>query len=573
MNLTEISFGKVKSEIESYLRTEYSKSNVLFSNASPYGQILSVVENLYQLSILYMKNSIKQFDLLNPLSINSRAIRNAAIFAGHIPARSVSATGTLKFTVKSSVDLTEELPGGRLTFKNRQSIKNKTNGLEYAMNLGTETVSLKIETSTVFYIPIIQGKWDFRNFTGTGEMNQTYQVKVRGNQKEVENFNYEVLVNGEFWTIKKHLYDLLPDEKSCVVRTGFEGGIDVIFGNGGFGLPPSIGSIIEISYLISDGANGSIFRRTLNDWTFIDQAQDANNGTVDPSNLFDVAIYNDINFGADKENINFTKNILPIVSNNFVLGLPQQYAYQIKKLGVFSHVNAYERFGTIFIVCTPNIRLFKNQNADYFSIDVRSFDLDDYEKSKINKYLRTGGNIQLSRKYRVVSPVLSYYIINVFILTYSDAKDENVNSQIQDKISEYFLDLKRIDRVPKSDLVQVLSIIGDIHSVDVSFLSRKNEEFHRQSRTNELNRRLAAQTQDSNITNMSIDDYPERNTVLGLDPVLGDILFEPNEVPIIRGGWYDRKNFYYSDDLADGGLKTINIIRKGTVDSSKRQKV
>ena len=240
---------------------------------------------------------------------------------------------------------------------------------------------------------------------------------------------------------------------------------------------------------------------------------------------------------------------------------------------MFSHVNAYERFGTIFIVCTPNIRLFKNQNADYFSIDVRSFDLDDYEKSKINKYLRTGGNIQLSRKYRVVSPVLSYYIINVFILTYSDAKDENVNSQIQDKISEYFLDLKRIDRVPKSDLVQVLSIIGDIHSVDVSFLSRKNEEFHRQSRTNELNRRLAAQTQDSNMTNMSIDDYPERNTVLGLDPVLGDILFEPNEVPIIRGGWYDRKNFYYSDDLADGGLKTINIIRKGTVDSSKRQKV
>jgi hypothetical protein len=36
----------------------------------------------------------------------------------------------------------------------------------------------------------------------------------------------------------------------------------------------------------------------------------------------------------------FTKNILPIASNNFVLGLPQQYAYEIKKLGVFSHVNA-----------------------------------------------------------------------------------------------------------------------------------------------------------------------------------------------------------------------------------------
>jgi hypothetical protein len=360
MNLTEISFGKVKAEIEAYLRSEYSKSSILYTNASPYGQVLSVVENLYQLSILYMKNSIKQFDLLNPLSINSRAIRNAAIFAGHIPARAVSATGTLKFTVKTSVDLAAELPGGRITFNNRQAIKNKTNGLEYALNVGMDSVTYKIDTNTVFYTPIIQGKWEFKTFTGTGEMNQTYQVKVRGTQKEVENFNYEVLVNGEYWSIKKHLFDLLPDENACVLRSGFEGGVDVIFGNSGFGMIPAIGSIITVSYLVSDGSNGSIFRRTLNDWTFVDQALDAFGGSVDASSIFDVAIYTDINFGADSESLNFTKNILPIVSNNFVLGLPQQYAYQLKKLGVFSHVNAYEKYGTIFIVCTPNIKLFKN---------------------------------------------------------------------------------------------------------------------------------------------------------------------------------------------------------------------
>lgn len=549
MNLTEISFGKVKSEIEAYLRSEYSKSSILYTNASPYGQVLSVVENLYQLSILYMKNSIKQFDLLNPLSINSRAIRNAAIFAGHIPARAVSATGTLKFTVKTSVDLAAELPGGRITFNNRQAIKNKTNGLEYALNVGMDIVTYKVDTNTVFYTPIIQGKWEFKTFTGTGEMNQTYQVKVRGTQKEVENFNYEVLVNGEYWSVKKHLFDLLPDEQACVLRSGFEGGIDVIFGNSGFGMMPAIGSIITVNYLVSDGSNGSIFRRTLNDWTFVDQALDAFGGSVDASNIFDVAIYTDINFGADTESLNFTKNILPIVSNNFVLGLPQQYAYQLKKLGVFSHVNAYEKYGTIFIVCTPNIKLFKNQNSDYFSIDVRAFDLDDYEKSKIDRYLRTGGNIQLTRRYKIESPILSYYTINVFIITYSDAKDDSVDSQILDKISEYFLNLNKVDRIPKSDVVQELSSISDIHSVDITFLSRKNEEYHRQNPT------------------------VNASSMVGLDPVLGDIIFEPSEVPIIRGGWWDRNNFYYSEDVKDSGLKSVNIIRKGTVDSAKRQKI
>ena len=138
MNLTEITFSRVKEQIESYLRKEYSKSNIIFSNASPLGQVLFVVENLYQLSMLYLKNSIVQMDMLSPDAVNVRAIRNAAIFAGHIPGRSISATGTLQFSVKTSVDLQEELPGGKITFTNRQALKNKSNGLEYAVNIGTD---------------------------------------------------------------------------------------------------------------------------------------------------------------------------------------------------------------------------------------------------------------------------------------------------------------------------------------------------------------------------------------------------------------------------------------------------
>jgi hypothetical protein len=61
------------------------------------------------------------------------------------------------------------------------------------------------------------------------------------------------------------------------------------------------------------------FRRTSNDWTFIDQAIDGNGNTVDMGKIFDISIYTDINFGADRESLQFTKNVLPIVSNNFVL--------------------------------------------------------------------------------------------------------------------------------------------------------------------------------------------------------------------------------------------------------------
>ena len=570
MNFVTITYQNIKSEIETYLRNEHNKGNILFSPASPYGQILSVIENLHQLSFLYLKNTISQLDIVEPGSLNERVIKNTAILAGHIPGRAISATGTLKLSLKSNIDYDKEIPGGRITIYNRTSIKNNTNGLEYAFNLGTDTVSHKITPNYQFFVPIIQGSWVLSSKTGFDQMLQTLSFTEPG-LKQIENFNYEVIVQGEYWSTKKHIYEMIPDEKACVVRTGFNGGLDVIFGNGGFGAIPKLGANIRVSYLVTDGSSGNIFRRTRNDWKIIGDVYDGNGDTIDLTKVFNIDIYTDINFGADAEDLMFTKSILPIVSNNFVLALPQQYAYEIKKLGVFSHVNAYEKTGTIFIVATPNINLFKNQSSDYFSVDIRAFSLDNYEKSKIDKYLRTGGNIQLTKKYRITAPDLSYYVMNVFVISYSDASDDSVNAQILDNISNYFLNMSRIDIIPKLDIIRLLSRIKDIHSVDIQFICKKNEDYHKKAKQDaedKLNKYNTSFQKNLSVTDMSPDYVP--TATKGLDSVLGDIIFDPNEIPIIRGGWYDRNGLYYSDDVDGNGLKSVNIIKKGTVDGKNR---
>ena len=475
----------------------------------------------------------------------------------------------MKFSLKSNIDLEKDIPGGRITILNRTHIKNNTNSYDYSMNLGVDKVTYLITSNYKFFTPIIQGKWNSKKYTGKGEPLQTIFVSEIG-RKDIDNFNIEVIVNGDLWTIKKHIYDLIPDEQACVVRTGFDGGVDVIFGNGGFGKIPDIGSVIEIGYLTTDGSSGNIFRRTRNDWKFIGDVLDGYGSSIDPERIFDIEIYTDINFGADGESLDFTRSVLPIVSNNFVLALPQQYAYHIKKLGVFSHVNAYEKSGTIFISITPNVNLFKNQNSNYFNINVNAFILDNYEKSKIDKYLKTGGNIQLTKKYKIVNPKLSYYIANIYVIPYSDASDESVNSQILEKLSSYFLNLSRVDRIPKLDLIRELSSISDIHSVDIQFVSKKNEDYHKKSiidYQNQLNKYSSGQQ-----IAPPPSDYSS-NTTLGLDPILGDILFEPDELPIIRGGWSDRNDIYFSGDIDSNGLKTVNIIKKGTIDSKNKYNI
>ena len=99
---------------------------------------------------------------------------------------------------------------------------------------------------------------------------------------------------------------MLPDEKACVARTGFNGGLDVIFGNGGFGAIPEVSSRISIYYVQSDGSEGNIYRRTRDDWKIIDDVLDGNGDTIDLTKVFTIDIFTDINFGADKEDINRT---------------------------------------------------------------------------------------------------------------------------------------------------------------------------------------------------------------------------------------------------------------------------
>ena len=85
---------------------------------------------------------------------------------------------------------------------------------------------------------------------------------------------------------------------------------------------------------------------------------------------------------------------------------------------------------------------------------------------------------------------------------------------------------------------------------------------------NKLNKYNTSYQNDISISQINPEYIPTETQ--GLDNILGDIIFEPNEIPVIRGGWFDRNGIYYSDDIDVSGLKSVNIIKKGTVDSKNK---
>lgn len=586
-NITQITFDKVKSEIDYYLKTIYNKAGETFSAASPFGHIMAAVEALYQNNFLYIKSIVSMYSLTETNQLNDKIVKASAIIAGHNPTRAVSATGTLRLKFKSAIDADSSLGSTKITFINQSRLKNKTNGLEYILDLGgSEIQSFDMKNNTPIYLNIIQGEITQAFFTSDGTINQTLQINNQSKTKDVENFFVKVYVNGELYTVKHHLYEMGVDEKAVVVKASVDGGINIIMGGDGFGFVPDIGSPIQVTYLLSSGNAGNIYRRTPNDFDFVDQPIDGFGITVDVNSLFDVFINNDINFGADKESIKFTRSILPLASSNYVLATPQQYAYHIMQMGVFSHVNAYLKNGYIVISVTPNVALFKNQNSDYFTVSEEAFKLDSYEKTKIDKFLKAGGNIQLTQKYRITAPTLSYYILNVLIITYSDTNDEETNQEIISRVSEYFLSLTRMGRIPKKDILTLIAAIPSIDSVDISFTSRKNEDYHR-TYLQQIKQANTVINADPNLiagsigmTDQNLSDVRKTNvstaynpnTTLGLDPLMGDLLFDATEYPILRGGWFTRDDVYFDTDMESTGLKSINIIKKGTTDKKQLMK-
>ena len=86
--------------------------------------------------------------------------------------------------------------------------------------------------------------------------------------------------------------------------------------------------------------------------------------------------------------------------------------------------------------------------------------------------------------------------------------------------------------------------------------------------TDKVNKYDSSYNTDISVTTSNPNYNP--SSMIGIDPVLNDIVFSPDEIPLIRGGWYDRNGVYYSDGIDSTGLKSVNIISKGKIDTKNR---
>jgi hypothetical protein len=617
MWLSEITYSKVLAQTKDQLKSLYNKAGKIFSPTSPYWQIISVVEAIFQLNMLYIKKALKQYDITDPANNNLKAIRSRAVLSGYIPNRASTASGTLAVKIKPNSNIANDIYGNTIVIYDRTQLKNDANGYTYSINLGQEKVSFPVEPGKSFYLNIQQGIWREKTFTGTGEDNQSFVISGDGTQ-EVDNRNFKVYVNSELWTPKKTIKDLLPFSNEYVARTSISGALDIIFGNGHLGAKPAITSIIKVLYLVTEGSEGNVVNAVTNDFKFIEPIYDKAGNELDGSQLFDVSVSTPVQFGTDGESATFIKNMLPFSSAHDIMLRPEHFEFHLKRLNIFSTVKAYtssktnadyskriidlnkkntalassinninsgnvtqallknvsevektqkliaaQLDNTIYLYLVPDVvkNYIGKKGVTYFTIPAEAFLLDEQEKERIIEYLTASGDIATTVSLKVIDPKIARYVLNINLRLFKSAILENVEAEVRQRISDYFLNQTRKDRIPPSDIIRIVEEVNGVDSADASFISEFNERYHAEyaARYEQFQIESGKMPGENDII-MSDGNTYNPNKIIGLDPLFGDIVLEEDELPLIRGGWQDRNGVKFAETPGNGNLSPLNIM-------------
>jgi hypothetical protein len=345
----------------------------------------------------------------------------------------------------------------------------------------------------------------------------------------------------------------------CLVRTSLNNGIDVIFGNTQYGKIPDAGATIVVQYLVTDGAYGNIIDFTEKaQFKFIDQVFDAVGNTIDVNNGINISLASRVVLGSFPEPIELTKIIAPKVSRSLVLARPENYVYFLQRLNYFSIVDAFDTFGddyleddnVVYVYLVPEIQKRLKTNENYFTVNVEKFILFDDEVKKIRDYVQESGSMLVTSEMRILRPVIKRYVLNISLVIFDNVSVDLLKSEVVSRLNEYLLLFVRRDRIPQSDIVAILEGINGIDSVNVKFMCEENEKIK-----SEWLQKLA-----------TAPNTPEPADI-GLDSQ-GDIIIGKGELPLVRGGWYDRYGNYFNDTVDFAVPCSVNIEIKEVLTQS-----
>ena len=556
-----------------YLARTYDQAQEVFTPASPFGQVLTVVSNLGEMIFFYIEAALTELNISRARNIES--IYGLSRLTGHDPTRGISARGIIGLRLNTSA--ANLVSGDYVQIMNGAKLQIGQNGLTYFLRFNSDFIRLDKTTNEFVNVEIIQGTKDEQSFTGTGFALQSYNLTTKD---PTDQYLVEVFVDGQLWKLEDSLYDMNNGEKAVMVKSSVNGGLSIFFGTNQFGLPPALGSRIRVTYIKTRGNAGNIGGTQL-DIKFEDSGTDTSGEAIDLNEILALNITRNPMFGSDTEDPAFTRLIAPYQSNSFVLANPNNYIYYLSKYDFWSFIDAYNTKNDeylnddniIYLFLIPDVKKKLTSDVDYFSVPEVEFTMTADEKAMTYEILNKSGRQVVTAETRIVDAVIRKYALNIVIRWLEDFDKDEIRIEIRKNLDEYFLNVNRRDRIPRSDIISIIENVEGIDSVNVFFISQRNEEAIRNGfyfipvyGTDPITDQRVL------IENKKIVLKKDEDPQLGLDS-FGDVVIENNDLAIIRGGWKDRNGTYYEPIPEANKISSLNVFFEESIENNLYNKI
>ena len=557
-SLNRIKYKELWDDALNYIKQTYKDNSAVFTNSSPFSQLLSVILHLGRLILFYIEDSISGQNLST--AYRPDQIRGLAQLTGHDAGRSIGARGSVRLTYNN----TSDYEGQIIYIPNKLSISNKINGYNYILCFSSEAGKLTLSNSNFIDCNIVQGSIKMQQATGAG----------------------------------------------------VSGGIDVFFGNGYNGRIPKNGSTIMVEYLVTDGFNGNIEQTYMTSgsfWEFQGTGYNTLSEEVDLNACLSISLLSDIILGSDPEDIRLTREIAPHTSRSMVLANKINYEYFLKKMNMFSiidvikgfetyedskaqanynnasyqyenikknYIEAVSKYGTdsdtaveiykqleeandkllnaeqvlynsklddnvIYLFLIPDIRKRIVSSKNYFTCDESCFKLTVDEQANILNLIEQTGQRIMTIENRIISPLYPKFAVNVMVRIWEGYVFENIYSSIMEAVSEYLIDNTRRDRIPQSDLIRIIEQIDGVDSVTVYFeASKDNLEIYG--------------------NHYGIDEFGDIVLSRKVSDNFGNTVEVRDLYPLVRGGFSTKDGVTYSSEQSIDVLSALNVTLIGT---------
>jgi len=542
-----------------YLVVKYEQAANVFTPASPFGQLLSVISNIAELIFTYISHTAEELNIRTAQNIES--IQGLAQLAGHEAYRGGASYGVMGVKLNTNNDF----EGNHLTIKNFSKFTINETGCIYFMNLPTDSIKLSVGGSSFISVPFMQGEIESQTFTSNGTPLQSFNPVIKG---MTDHDNIAVRVNGKEWRKVDSLYDMpaydgdTPEASECfIVKTSPTIGISVFFGNDNFGQIPPAGALIEIVYIKTVGMAGNSNSRGLS-YSFVDMGIDEFGNEVDLNEVLVVETIAPPMLGTNYEDPEFTKAIAPKASKSFVLATPENYVSYLSKYNQYSFIYAYHTKddddiiddNVIYLKIIPNIKKKLSSSEDYFEVPVSEFVLDKYEKESLLAAIENSGRMLIGSEVEIVDPEVKYFTINAILRYFSNVDRSSITSNIRSVLNKYFLSINRSDIIPKSDLISLIEVIEGVDTCDVFFMTKENEMAKKKGYYYD---------KYGDIIHVGKNEDPQ----VGFDSY-GNLVMDKGCVYVPRGGWKDANDNYYTLTPEEGKMGPLNIFFETSVDNS-----